>query len=341
MLRTLLPAAAICAALLSSAAMAQAGGHPVEIAHPEAPGVTLSATLTLPEGEGPFPAVVMISGSGPQDRDMADPDLAPHRPFAVWADDLAERGVASLRYDDRGVAASTGDFAAATAQDLASDAAAAYAALRANPAIDPERSGYLGISEGGAVAMIAAQSDAPGFIIMLSGPAVDFREVFSGQYIAQQFAGGDSQEAIEANQQFLGVIYAALDEVEGAPHGAARAHLAGVFDSLGLPYEAGLDMLSSDYMRSWVAHDMRAAIRAYDGPVLGVYGEYDIQVDVVQNAAALGGLIDPRDGSAVRIFPAHNHLLQSVDSLTDDPAAQDHAVSPAVLDAVGAWILAR
>ncbi len=329
--------------LVSGAAPVQA--EPIDldmrIDNPYAAGVELGATLTLPEGEGPFPGVVMITGSGPQGRDSHDPSMGEHRPFAVWAEYLAANGMAVLRYDDRGVGDSTGDFSAATASDLASDARSALAALRDHPSIDPQRAGLIGHSEGGAIAMMAAGDTDPAFVVMLAAPAVDFREVFSGQYLAQQLIGGDPQDALDANQQFLSTIYAALDAVEGRPNADARAHLASVFDALGLPHEAGLDMLSSDYIRGWLAHDMRATLRGYDGPVLGVYGEHDLSVNPIQNAAALGGAIDPRIGSRVTVMRGKNHLLQTVTDAMANPAEQDHAIAPDVLALVTAWLADR
>src|SRR5690606_40224032 len=110
---------------------------------PKAPVVRLAATLPLPAGDGPHPAAILITGTGPQDRDET---IEAHKPFAVWADELTRRGVAVLRYDDRGVAGSTGVFAAATQRDFASDVKAAFAWLAARPEIDPARIGLIGHS---------------------------------------------------------------------------------------------------------------------------------------------------------------------------------------------------
>ncbi|WP_323761688.1 alpha/beta fold hydrolase [Maricaulis sp.] len=324
--------------VLQSPVLAQAVDEEIRIANPNAASVTLGATLTLPDGDGPFPGVVMISGSGPQDRDSHDPGLGEHRPFAVWAEHLAANGIAVLRYDDRGVGQSTGDFAAATATDLASDARAALTELRGHPSIDPRRAGLVGHSEGGAIAMMVAGDMDPSFVVMLAAPAVAFREVFSGQYLAQQLVGDDPQAALDANQQFLSMIYATLDGVAGEPEAEARARLAGVFDTLGLPHEAGLDTLSSAYIRGWLEHDMRATLRDYDGPVLGVYGEHDLSVNPIQNAAALGGAIDPQIGSRVTVLRGKNHLLQSVTDAMANPAEQDHAVAQDVLELVAHWL---
>src|SRR5512137_282753 len=109
----------------------------------------LDGTLTLPEGAGPFPAVILITGSGPQNRDE---EIFGHKPFLVLADHLSRRGIAVLRYDDRGVGKSTGNLATATSEDLAGDAWAAWQMLSARPEIDPKRIGLLGHSEGGLIA---------------------------------------------------------------------------------------------------------------------------------------------------------------------------------------------
>lgn len=132
--------------------------------------VTLAGTLTLPAGEGPFAAVLFITGSGPQDRDET---IARHRPFLLLTDTLTRAGYATLRVDDRGVGGSSGDLSRATYDDLTGDVLAGVASLRAHPAIDRERIGLFGHSEGGYLApLAAARSDDVAFVIMMAGPAV-------------------------------------------------------------------------------------------------------------------------------------------------------------------------
>ena len=143
----------------------------VTFKNPVAAGVTLAGTLTLPTGAGPFPAAVLITGSGPQDRDQT---LLGHKSFAVLADHLTRHGVAVLRYDDRGVGQSTGDFAAATSADFATDASAAVRFLLTRPEIRRDAIGFIGHSEGGMVAQIAAVNDADlDFIILLAAPGTN------------------------------------------------------------------------------------------------------------------------------------------------------------------------
>jgi alpha/beta superfamily hydrolase len=133
-------------------------------------GVELAGTLTLPASGKPFPAAVLLSGSGPQDRDEA---LMGHRPFFVLADHLTRLGIAVLRFDDRGVARSTGDFAAATTEDFATDALAGLEFLKRRPEIDPARVGLIGHSEGGLIApMVAARSKDVAFLVLIAAPSL-------------------------------------------------------------------------------------------------------------------------------------------------------------------------
>ena len=142
----------------------------VRYENPRAEGVTLAGTLLIPEGEGPFPAVVFITGSGPTDRDET---LAGHKVFLVIADYLSRRAIATLRFDDRGTAESTGDYAAATTFDFAEDAVAGVEYLKTRPRIDPSQIGLIGHSEGGLIAPIArTKSDDVAFMVLLAGPAI-------------------------------------------------------------------------------------------------------------------------------------------------------------------------
>ena len=134
-------------------------------------GHTLFGTLTLPAGAGQYPAVVLISGSGAQDRDETIPIVPGYRPFRVIADHLARRGVAVFRYDDRGTAKSTGNHATATSAGFADDAEAAWRVLRARREIHPHRVGLMGHSEGGLIAaMVTARNPRIAFVVSMAGP---------------------------------------------------------------------------------------------------------------------------------------------------------------------------
>ncbi len=136
----------------------------------EKAGITLAGTLTVPSGSGPFPAVVLISGSGPQNRNE---ELLGHKPFLVLADHLTRNGIAVLRYDDRGVGKSEGNYSAATSADLATDAEAAFNMLKGDKRINSKLTGFAGHSEGGLIAPIAVSAGTPAaFIVSLAGPGL-------------------------------------------------------------------------------------------------------------------------------------------------------------------------
>jgi len=137
--------------------------------------ITLAGTLTLPSQEGLFPVVLLITGSGPQDRDEA---IAGHRPFLVLADYLTRQGIAVLRVDDRGVGRSTGDFSPATSEDFASDVLAGIAYLKTRKEINPKKIGLIGHSEGGIIApMVAVKSPDVAFIVLMAGTGLTGEEI--------------------------------------------------------------------------------------------------------------------------------------------------------------------
>ncbi len=141
--------------------------------------VTLAGTLTVPNDTGPFPAVVSLTGSGPQNRDEA---LMGHRPFLVLADHLTRPGIAVLRFDDRGVGKATGSYGKATCQDFAADGRAAFNFLKRQPGIDPTHVGLCAHSEGGVHApLIAAEQDDVAFIVMLAGVGVPLQDLLKRQ----------------------------------------------------------------------------------------------------------------------------------------------------------------
>ena len=197
-----------------------------------AAGVTLAGTLTLPEGEGPFPVAVLISGSGPQDRDET---LVGHKPFLVIADHLTRAGVAVLRYDERGVAQSTGDFATALTDDFAADALAAVEYLRGDDRIHRERVGLIGHSEGGLVAPMAASGDpSVAFIVMLAGLGVDGGEILVSQQEALTGVGGTEDMVRTVGENMRVMVDAMLaDDAEGVPgplRNVLAAQLVGATD---------------------------------------------------------------------------------------------------------------
>lgn len=304
-----------------------------------APGVRLAGTLTLPEGDGPFPAAILITGSGPQDRDET---IFNHKPFAVWADALTRRGIAVLRYDDRGVAGSTGDFRAATSADFATDADAAFAWLAARPDIDARRIGLIGHSEGGLIAPLMAQEGVPAaWIVMLAGSAVSGAEILSEQQRAMAASTGAPPEAVEAGN----ISQRALMDIVKRNAGdgaAAQREAAAYLVSQGQPEaDAGRSaaQITGPWYRWFIAHDPASALASVDVPLLAVYGDKDVQVPAGQNATVLARL-NPE--AEVITLPGLNHLMQpATTGLPGEYDTIETTLDPSALRTVVDWVAAR
>lgn len=325
-----------------------------QASYDSAPGVKLAATFTLPPGAGPFPAVVLLTGSGAQDRDEA---LAGHRPFAVLADALARRGIAVLRADDRGTAASSGDFASATSPDFAQDALAGVRFLLQRPEVDGSRIGLIGHSEGGIVAPYAATRDQPessriAFIVMLAGPG----ERLGDTIIAQQRANLGPMGAVATvdarialTRQIIALLLSTPDKATAA--GRLRNLLTDFSARLPEPQrsqfagriEAQMAQWDTPWRRWLLAYDPAPTLRELRVPVLALFGEKDLQVQPAQNRPLVeAALKDAARGTEVRVLPGLNHLFQTAGTGHPDEYAQiQETFSPAALQLIGDWVLQR
>jgi len=316
-----------------------------EVSFGSAPGVTLAGALTLPQGKGPFPAAVLITGSGPQDRDE---HLLGHRPFLVLADDLTRRGVAVLRYDDRGFAKSTGRFQDATSTDFAVDAAAAVAFLRGRKDIDGRRIGLIGHSEGGMVAPMTALKDGKAaFVVLLAAPGVPSREVMTAQRLAVGKVYGVTPEAAARDNAAVSRIDTVLAETndwEAAKVEAARL-LGEASTAAGVKPEvlmARSTMLFTPWYREFIAYDPRPNLAKLHMPVLAVNGENDLQVVAGQNLPAIREALRANKDVTVVELAGLNHLFQT--SATGDPREYgriEETFAPAALKTIGDWVVAR
>lgn len=307
--------------------------------NPAAPGVRLAGALTLPQGEGPFPVAVLITGSGPQDRDET---ILDHKPFAVWADALTKRGVAVLRYDDRGVAGSTGSFAAATSADFATDARAAVDYLASRPDIDRSRIGLIGHSEGGIVAPLAAQEGAPvAWIVTLAGPTVPGGAVVEEQVRLMGLASGLSAEQVAAAGVVQAALMRAVADNTDDPAAVAReveAILVGAGQPQRQAAAAGAQM-STAWYRWLVTHDPAGSLRALSVPMLAVYGGKDLQVSPNQNVPPLRTF---RPDAEIVILPGLNHLLQPAQTgSVQEYATIETTLAPEAISTVVDWVVAR
>jgi len=315
--------------------------------------ITMAGTLTMPPGEHPVAAVVLISGSGPQDRNEA---VFGHRPFLVLADALTRRGIAVLRYDDRGVGTSTGVYARATVEDFALDAAGAAAYLATRPEIDPRRVGLLGHSEGGLLASMVAAEDpgAIAFLILLASPGVPGEDLLLLQSADLARASGTGekkiQETLALNRSVYADVRAGTDSAAIARAAAAsfrswadslteleRAAL-GDFDTF---LSRQLKTITSPWFRSFLLQDPRAVLRCVRCPVLAITGSKDLQVPPTENLAGIREALAQGGNTRVviRELPGLNHLLQTAQTgLPSEYASLQETVAPAVLELVGDWI---
>ncbi|TNE84096.1 MAG: alpha/beta fold hydrolase [Deltaproteobacteria bacterium] len=270
-----------------------------------AAGHTLAGTLTVPEGEGPFPAVVLVSGSGPQDRDEA---LLGHRPFYVLADRLTRAGVAVLRYDDRGVGASTGKFDAATTLDFADDARTALAWLDARE--DTARVGVVGHSEGGMIAPMVTEAD---FLVLLAAPAVPSVDLMLRQQedVARSMGVPEGQATAnrDARRRMLELVAnsndpAAVEEL--------RTVMASMPESKGVPeaqLEQAMQSMLTPWWRVFAGYDPAENLGAIHVPTLAVWGSLDTQVAAEPNHEAMTALVG-EEWLTARIYEDLNHLFQ-------------------------------
>lgn len=325
----------------------------------ERAAITLAGTLTLPEGPGPFPAVVLISGSGPQTRDS---ELFGHRPFLVLADHLTRRGIAVLRSDDRGVGASEGDFRAATSRDFAEDAEAAVAYLRTRADVREGAVGLLGHSEGGLVApMVAADGEGVAFVVLLAAPGVNGEEILyeQGSLIARAFGAPDEQVALNRRlqEELFAVLKAEEDEAARARGMEAvfRRQFADVSPeeraATGLTREEEdewirqqISGMGGPWYRFFLMHEPAPVLARVRVPVLALFGERDLQVPSAQNAPALEAAL--RDGGnsdvTVQTLPGLNHLFQTAAlGVPQEYPTLEETMAPGVLERVADWILER
>jgi len=307
-----------------------------------APGVKLAGTLTLPQGTGPFPAVVMITGSGAQDRDET---ILGHKPFAVIADRLTRDGIAVLRVDDRGFAKSTGNFSTATDDDFAADTAANVAFLRGRSDIDPARIGLIGHSEGGLVApKVAAKDPKLAFIVLMAGPGVKLSEVLRAQRAALAPGMGISAEQIRRSQVVIDHVVDAMRDARDEADARARALTvikAEGGDVAPTPAQAeGLAaQLSSGWMRDLLDYDPAPTLAKVKCPILALNGSKDGQVPPEQNLPAIRkATAGNRDVTLVEL-PNLNHLFQTAKTgAVGEYADIEETVAPAALDTMSDWI---
>ncbi|MCU0702602.1 MAG: lysophospholipase [Fimbriiglobus sp.] len=313
------------------------------------PNVKLAGTLTLPKGNGPFPAVVLVSGSGPQDRDET---LFGHKLFLVIADHLAKNGIACLRYDDRGTHKSQGKFAGATSADFATDAHAAVLYLKSRKEIDPKRIGLCGHSEGGIIApLVAAAHPADvAFIILLAGPGVSGERILYQQSL--DFGSlTDEKEVKEFTDTVMPIMRNAKTTEEAATKltEAMKAVIVKEKDEKkraeaekAMP--AAVKQLADPWYRWFVAHDPAPTLGKVACPVLALNGEKDLQVKAKDNLEVIESALKKSGNKNFRCVEMKglNHLFQTCKTgHLSEYGVIEETIAPEVLKMLTEWIQER
>jgi pimeloyl-ACP methyl ester carboxylesterase len=301
----------------------------------------LAGALTLPEGPGPFPVALLITGSGLQDRDET---LLGHKPFLVLADYLTRRGIAVLRVDDRTMGGSTGDVLHATSADFATDVEAGVAFLKARPEIDRQKIGLIGHSEGGMIApMVAVKDPDVAWIVLMAGPGIPGDTLLAEQGRLIGVATGMTPQAAakigELNAKVFAAVKASKDGKEAHDKSKAILVAAGMTDAAA---EAAAGPVSSDWFRFFFNYDPAPTLARVRVPILAMDGSLDLQVPPKQDLAAIkAATLGNPDVTTIEL-PGLNHLFQT--AKTGAPSEYqtiEETLSPTALKVMGNWIEAH
>ena len=324
-----------------------------EVSYPnEKAGLTLAGTFTYPKEGNSFPAVVLISGSGAQNRNE---ELFGHKPFLVLADYLTRNGIAVLRFDDRGTAKSTGDFSSATTKDFVSDALAGVEYLSSRKEVNKDKIGLIGHSEGGLIAPLAAvESPDVDFIVLMAGTGIIGKELLKKQTALILRANGYDEEKIKRDINVLSQMYEVI--VTEKDTSVAREKLKEVFDKsyaeltdeekkeVGDPkqfFNQQIKTLLSPWFRFFLKYDPYPTLTKVKVPVLAINGEKDLQVppkedlEMIEKALKEGG----NKNYKVVELQGLNHLFQIAG--TGSPAEYSkikETISPVALKTITDWI---
>jgi uncharacterized protein len=315
--------------------------------NPAFPDVHLAGTLTLPEGEGPFPAAIMITGSGGQDRDET---LLDHKPFAVIADHLTRHGIAVLRFDDRGVGQSKGNYAAATSADLATDANAAFAYLASRPEIRHDAIGMIGHSEGGMIGPIAmAGNDKVAFFVSLAGPGTNLDQLMLSQRRLLTTQMGLSQAEIDRQEPIMAALFNAIRDAD-TPEAGFEAGMAVLTPeaktALGMTPEMDgalvVRQVSGPWYQYFLKYDPVPNWSRMKAPLLALNGSLDLQVPAEANLAAIRAATTNNPDVTIVELPGLNHLFQhATTGSVGEYRDIEETFSPEALELMSNWISER
>jgi pimeloyl-ACP methyl ester carboxylesterase len=293
---------------------------------------TLAGTLSLPKGDGPFPAVLLISGSGDNDRDET---LGPLKPFSVLAEALNKQGYAVLRYDDRGTARSTGDYSSATLDDFAADAVAGMRYLRGNKRIDQNCLILAGHSEGSHIATLAAETIRPEAIVFLAGAAHTMSDVLLTQLQTLNHPDEDPLQIAKLLEIVNSIVADATDMT------LAAKEINTLLEAEGIAQEERSNLISplaTAWWKRYLSFEPSEHLSRLDMPVLALYGDKDTQVRAVDNASLMQSFLQ-NPTSQVDVLPGMNHLFQQAKTgLPDEYFTLPKVFEAAMRDRMIAWL---
>ncbi|MEJ8756267.1 alpha/beta hydrolase [Pontibacter sp. H259] len=315
-------------------------------------GIQLAGTLTMPIKNGRVPAVILVTGSGPQDRDQT---ILDHKTFLVMADYLTRQGFAVLRLDDRGVGKSGGTFATATTEDFATDIEAAYTYLKRNKVIDSKNIGLIGHSEGALVAAkVAAKHPDVAFVVLMAGTAVSGTDLLIAQNEAMYKAAGmpapqlrkylalrKAQFEVAATEPDVFKASAKIKQLEQD----AKAQLTEQEQKqMGLTpqsEQAIVAQLSSPWMRYFLKYNPAPTLQKLKMPVLALNGTKDLQVPYQQNLPATEKALKAAGNKkyTIKEMPGLNHLFQTATTgMVSEYGQLEETIAPTVLETISNWI---
>lgn len=321
--------------------------------------IKFAGTLTIPSSSGPHPAVVMITGSGPQNRDE---ELFGFKLFKVIADRFTRNGIAVLRYDDRGVGGSTGAESQPTSTDFAEDALAAIHFLQTRSDINPRQIGLCGHSEGGIVAPLAAsQSKDVAFIICMAGTGVNGEKVILSQQEAIMRADSASDENIkkahdESQSAFKLVssgkdtseirawLHASIEEDMKTMSEAEQRSIADKEEFLRATVEVQMKSLTSPWFKFFLTYDPLPALSKVKCPILALFGGRDLQVLADLNRNAMESALNKSGNKdyTFKVFPQANHLFLTANTgSTKEYTTLKKEFVPGFLDTMTSWVQKR
>ena len=310
-------------------------------------GLKLAGTLTLPENAKNCPAVILISGSGAQDRDET---IFGHKPFWVIADYLTRKGIAVLRVDDRGVGGSEGNIKDATSEDFAGDVQAGVEFLKKRKEINPDKIGLIGHSEGGLIApIVATRSNDIAFIVLLAGPGINGEQILYAQGELLNRAAGLTEDQVTQNRNLQKAIFdIILNEKDSLKliDRLQRTYSNGMYPMMNgdqkKAINAQLNAVNNSWFRFFLTYDPYPTLVKLKCPILALNGSKDLQVPPKENLAAIEKALNEGGNKNFRTMELQNlnHLFQTCETGAVAEYAQiEETISPEVLQILNDWIV--